>query len=349
MFAGLMLLTSGGLAGCGPHYNAAPPPAPMAPPVQTQQAGMPGNNGQNVYDWQTVPAEQRVPVQRAVFDQGGYQIYTQEGTIVVPFANQNLYVMKFGRSPDGQTYFVNENNAPVLYLANGFGLENASAQGAFWYPLPQSYAASAPVYVGLAPSWSAFSGMGWYPGMAYYGGLYTPFWHPGLMVSTWTPGFVINIGGRPFTNYTSYTSYYNRTPGYIRPRVVSNVYTQPRAATFSANRSAGRGYSNSGASSGSFGRRNNYGGGSTYPNGGTGAARPRSSFGGSSGYNSGGGRTSGGSFGGQRSTGGSFGGGSGYGGGSTRRSYGSGGSAPRSSGGSFGRRSGGGSFGGRRR
>ena len=37
----------------------------------------------------------------------------------VPFENQNLYVMKFGRSNSGATYFVNQGDAPVLYLRNG--------------------------------------------------------------------------------------------------------------------------------------------------------------------------------------------------------------------------------------
>ena len=68
-----------------------------------------------MYKWQDVPVGQQVGIARAQFDQGGYQLVTDTGdTIVVPFVNQNLYVMRFGRS-NGQTYFVNENGAPTLY------------------------------------------------------------------------------------------------------------------------------------------------------------------------------------------------------------------------------------------
>ena len=75
------------LAGCSQNS----PPVMMAPPTTpitiSQQDG--GQGGQ-AYNWTEVPSGQQVPIQRAVFDQGGYQLYSQQGTIVVPFANQNM-------------------------------------------------------------------------------------------------------------------------------------------------------------------------------------------------------------------------------------------------------------------
>src|SRR5439155_25986868 len=122
-----------GLAGC---YSTRP--VAMAPPIAPPAAAAPGSGG--VFDWRQVPQGQQVPITRAVFDQGGYQIYAASGeAIAVPFENQNLYAMKFGRSNSGTTYFVNQGDAPILYLRNGDSLENASAQGARWYPIPVLY------------------------------------------------------------------------------------------------------------------------------------------------------------------------------------------------------------------
>src|SRR5947209_8312429 len=102
-------------AGCGPQ--TVQQPVSQAPPIANAQAGYnapaPGNaqpvqGAGGVYQWTDVPVNQQVPIVRAVFDQGGYQIFAQSGeTIVVPFVNQNLYVMKFGQT-SGQPYFVNE-------------------------------------------------------------------------------------------------------------------------------------------------------------------------------------------------------------------------------------------------
>lgn len=363
-----------GLGGCG----GRPQPVNMAPPVGGMTAP-PQSAG--VFDWTQVPQGQQVPVNYARFDQGGYQIYASSGeTIVVPFANQNLYVMKFGRSPNGQMFFVNEGDAPTLYLPPGGYLENAAAQNARWYPIPDDYNYTRPMYVSLAPSWSDYVGMGWYPGMHYYGGLwgYTPH-----AVFSWMPGFYVNIGGTRYRDYVSYRTYYNRTPGYVRNRVIYN-YSAPRSTgsfgvtravnstgSFGTRRSSS-GFGSSSGGGGSFGTRRSgstgsFGGGSfgTRRSGGSGSfgsgsssgfggssgssfGSGRSSGGGSFGGNSGGSvsfgtRSSGGSFGGTRSTGGSFGGG---------RSSGGSSSFGRSSGGSFGGSSGrrsSGSFGGGRR
>jgi len=322
----------------------------MAPPVATNNA-----QGGSVYQWQDVPANQQVPIIRATFDQGGYQIFAQSGeTIVVPFANNNMYVMKFGRS-NGSNYFINENGVPVLYLQPGQGLENAAAQGALWYPIPQNYAYSQPMYVAMAPTWNEYTNMGWYPGMTYYGGMwgYSPYNH-----FSWMPGWYISVGGHRYSDYGYYHSYYTSTPGYIRNRVVYTNYNTARGVSgrsfgssgaFNASRAAGStgsfGSGRVGGSTGTFGSRPSVSSGSF------GSGRSGGGFGASTG--------SGGSFGtrtpsgsGSRPSGGSFGGGStGYSA-PSRPSGGSFGSGSRPSGGSsFGgsRSSGGGSFGGGRR
>ncbi|MCW3100913.1 MAG: hypothetical protein JWL77_6531 [Chthonomonadaceae bacterium] len=339
-----------------PGYAGAQQPpmgGNMAPPVAM-------NNGQGtgVYQWQDVPVNQQVPILRATFDQGGYQIFAQNGeTIVVPFANNNMYVMKFGRS-NGDNYFVNENGVPVLYLRPGQGLENAAAQGALWYPIPQNYAYSAPMYVALAPTWGEYANMGWYPGMTYYGGMwgYSPYSH-----FAWMPGFYISVGGRRYTDYGGYHSYYTSTPGYIRNRVVYNNYNVPRGVSGrSFGSSTGSFGSGRTGSTGSFGsgRTNNssstFGSRPSSSTGSFGSGRSGGGFGGGSTRTFGGGATSGsgGSFG-SRPSGSSFGGGSSGYSAPSRPSGSSFGGGGRSSGGSSfgggGRSSGGGSFGGSRR
>ncbi len=320
MLATISLLALGALTGC---YKEKP--VAMAPPVSAPPPAAPSNG--EVYQWQDVPKGQEIVINRAVFDQGGYQLYASTGeTIVVPFANQNMYVMKFGKSQSGGMYFVNDGSTPTLFVPNGAGLENAAAQGAKWYPFPQNYTYTRPVYMGLAPSWSDYVAMSWYPGMAFYGGYfgYRP-WMPGLMYSPMV-GLNINIGGRPYYGWNSYSSYYRSNP-------IGRVGWSSRPS-YNYN-SVGRrtGSSSFGSASGS---RGSFGGGSARTSGGSfGGSSTRSSFGGGSA------RTSGGSFGGSttrtpfgggsaRTSGGSFGGSS-----STRAPFG-GGAAGASTGSGFG-------------
>ncbi|MCW3055694.1 MAG: hypothetical protein JWN14_4864 [Chthonomonadales bacterium] len=333
------------------YSNAQPPVGNMAP--QGNMAGNMNPAGGNVFQWQDVPANQQVPIARATFDQGGYQIIAQSGeTIVVPFVNNNLYAMKFGRSNNGN-YFINENGVPTLYLQPGQGLENAAAQGAMWYPIPQNYAYTQPMYVAVAPSWNDYTNMGWYPGMTYYGGMsgYTPYGHFG-----WMPGFYISIGGHRYSDYGGYHTYYNANPGYIRNRVVYNTYNTPRGGsgrTFGSS-TGSFGSGRFGGSTGSSGTRRTTGsstfGSSAAGSGGSfGTRRTGSGFGGSTPSTGSGfgnrvpslsGRNTGSSFGGgssnPRTTGSSFGGGS-TGSTSTPRSTGSSfGGSTRTSGSSFG-------------
>lgn len=321
-----------GLTGCATQR----PPQAMAPPVPAQAPVQAGVN--NVYDWHDVPAGQQIPLTRAAFDQGGYQLYAASGeTIVVPFENQNMYVMKFGRT-NGEMYFINEGGAPTVYLREGMFLQNNAADGARWYPFPQNYNYTRPVYMGLAPTWSDYVAMGWYPGMHYYGGYwgYSP-WRAGLVYAA-MPGLVINIGGRPYSNWTSYSNYYRSNP--TNRFVVGNSrgfnYSSVRRGSTgsfgssSMRRTTSGGFSSSRpGSTGSFGQRP-----STLSRPGTGFSASRPSF------NSGARSSSFGSSGARSS---SFGSGSSSGFGSTSRRTGSFGGS--SSGFSSSRPSSGGSFG----
>ena len=274
------------LAGCS---HNSPPPVMLAPPSApvtiSQPLGRTPGAGQaaGVYNWTDVPVGQSIPISRAVFDQGGYQLFSLQGTIVVPFANQNMYVMKFGQSQTGSLYFVNSGQFPTLYIPPGAGLQNAAQAGSTWYPFPQNYNYTQPVYVGLAPSWSAFSGMGWYPGMAYYGGYYgySPYSIIGPMV-----GLHVLIGGSPYYGWNSYHSYYNSHPSGYAPMRVVNRTVYNRAAGTSFNSGSGFGRRPFSSAGTAFGSGNHIGFGGGRPAGsfgsGTrsfGSTAPRSSFG----------------------------------------------------------------------
>jgi uncharacterized membrane protein YgcG len=350
LFTALIASAAFALTGCGQRtVYVTQPAAPQsaAPPVQTVSAESPVNGANSqVYAWQDVPQGQQVPVTRAAFDQGGYQIYADTGEVItVPFANQNLYVLKFGRSTRGASYFVNEGDAPVLYLAPGAFVENSAAQNARWYPIPESYAYTRPMYVTVAPTWGEFVAMGWYPGMAFYGGMWGYYPHSSFV---WMPGFYVHIGGVRYTSYTSYHTYYIHTPGYVRTRVIHTYYPTRGTSRFvyrSTNRVTNRSFNTTRSTfntsrrpfgspatsvKGSFGQRRTptatkpSGSFNSRPSGSFNSRPSGGGFGGgrSSGSSFGGGKSSGGSFGGGRSSGGSFGGGRSSGGG---RSFGGGG------------------------
>ena len=179
----------------------------LAPPVSSEHG--------SVFNWTDVPRVQRVPIQHASFDQGGYQLYDTAGeTIVVPFTNHNLYVMKFQRTSESGMYFVNTGEYPLLYVPDGGSLENATVSGARWYPFPHHYEPSAPVFIGMAPTWDAYVAMGWYPDMCYWGGYWchAPYWTGGVYVAT--PGLEFIIGGHPWYGWWGYWGYYHGHPGW---------------------------------------------------------------------------------------------------------------------------------------
>lgn len=189
-------------------------PVTMAPPISAPSSGSYGTPAaDSVFNWNEVPADQDVPIERAVFDQGGYQLFDTVGeTIVVPFKNDDLYVMKFAVSPNGNMFFVNTGSAPVLYVPRDGYLENATVPGARWYPFSARFHPATPVYEGCAPSWSVFIGMGWYPGMCCYGGYWcgTPLWEGGVFVPCIGLAFV--IGGHHYWGWGGYADYWHSHP-----------------------------------------------------------------------------------------------------------------------------------------
>jgi hypothetical protein len=183
----------------------------MAPPIQpavTQSAsnGLANPSLDTVFNWSEIPQNQEVPITRAVFDQGGYQLYDTVGeTVVVPFTDQNLYIMKFGLSKTGDMYFVNDNGVPVLYVPKDGYLENATVSGAKWYPFSADFQPSEPVYMGIAPNWPDYVDMGWYPDMNCYGGYWCSY--PGDSFIVATVGFVFIIGGHDYYGWHQFHDY----------------------------------------------------------------------------------------------------------------------------------------------
>lgn len=167
------------------------------------------------FTWNELPQGRHIPIVRACFDEGGYRLYDSAGEVIVaPFTDDNLYVMQFARCNDGGMYFVNDGTCPVLYLPPGGCLENATVAGACWYPFSSAFCPTTPVYLGIAPSWDAFIGMGWYPRMCCYGGYWcgAPF-GSGLFVAT--PGFAIWIGSSIYHGWSGYTNYCRVHPSYF--------------------------------------------------------------------------------------------------------------------------------------
>lgn len=336
-------------AGC----FSKPAPVTMAPPVAAPPPPAATAENSQVWDWHDVPKNEKIPIIRGVFDQGGYQLYAKSGeTVVVPFENQNMYVMKFGQT-SGDNYFIVENDAPTLYMRSGQYLENAAAQGAKWYPFSQNHHYERPAYIGIAPSWSEYMAMGWYAGMIYHGGYwgYRP-WYPGYMGYSPMMGLNINIGGRGY-DWGGYRNYYttNTVNRYnmrsassynynsVGRRAPSSFGTRSTRTTggFSSARPGSGSFGRS--SGGSFGRSTNSRYSPTSPGSGGSFGRSSTSSGSSGSF----GRSTSPGFGssGRRSTG-SFGSGaSGY----SRPSGSFGRSSSSSSGGSFGRSSSSGSFG----
>ncbi len=196
-------------------------PTSMAPPIETSAPAGGFNSGTNaaadsVFNWQEIPADQQVPLTRAAFDQGGYQLYDSVGeTIIVPFTNENLYVMKFAASPNGSLYFENEGGYPVLYVPQGGYLENATVSGARWYPFGQDFHPTEPVFLGIAPSYPEFLDLGWYPDTHCYGGFYgsTSFISGGVFLPT--VGLFFEVGGHSHYGWDGYHRYYEDHPGYF--------------------------------------------------------------------------------------------------------------------------------------
>ncbi len=181
---------------------------PLAPPLR----GSYSDRYDDSISWRELREGRDIRITRACFDQDGYQLFDTRGQVIsVPFEGNNLYVMRFGRT-NGGMYFTVENGAPTLYLSGSSYLENLAASGARWYPLPQRYDYVRPVYVGLAPTWSDYCSMGWYPGMTFYGGYcdYQP-WRYGSRFAPMST-LTISVGNVSWTRWDDYCDYWRVTP-----------------------------------------------------------------------------------------------------------------------------------------
>lgn len=186
---------------------------PLAPPISVPS--------DSLWAWQDLPRNERVPIVRAVFDQGGYLLYDANGQVIsVPFTGSNLYVMQFGRT-SGEMCFVNEDGrTPTLYVPTDGYLENASVSGARWYPFPQRYFYTRPVFLGPAPSWDAYCNMGWYSSTVIYGGYWcNDPWRVGVTFHP-MPGLYITVNGRSCHTWDDYSIYYRTAP--VRPIIIVN-------------------------------------------------------------------------------------------------------------------------------
>ncbi|MDR3708922.1 MAG: hypothetical protein P4L33_11530 [Capsulimonadaceae bacterium] len=167
----------------------------------------------NVFNYRDIPSGEQVTIVHPTFDQGGYQLPDTSGeTIIVPFASDNLYVMKFARATGPDFYFVNDNGTPILYVPRRGYLENAAVPGAFWYPFARHEYPSEPVVRAIAPTWSAFIGIGWYPGMHYYAGFAPGGRH--------VDGFRVVIGSSVFLSWGPFSIYYHSHPAPYHMMVV---------------------------------------------------------------------------------------------------------------------------------
>jgi hypothetical protein len=254
----------------------------MAPPVQSSAPAALGAGtnaaADSVFNWQEIPANQQVPLTRAAFDQGGYQLYDSVGeTIIVPFTNDNLYVMKFASSQNGTMYFENEGGYPVLYVPNGGFLSNATVAGARWYPFGQNFHPAEPVFLGIAPSYPEFVDLGWYPNTYFYGGYYgsTPFLAGGVFLPT--VGLFFSIGGHPYYGWNSYHRYFFDHPGFYHTSYYNHNFYRYGGSNYRAF-SAGRQFGGGG------GYAFNHGGGFDHGYTGHSAFAGRAGFGGGSGF-----------------------------------------------------------------
>lgn len=204
----------------------------ISPPPPESAAGPPSSASENVssasssvFDWRDVPLNEPVLLQSAAFDEGGYQLYDTAGeTIVVPFENQNLYVLKFARSSDGSMYFVNQGDFPLLTIPDGGYLSNSTVDGARWYPFPGDYNPVTPVYLGIAPSWDDYVAMGWYPEMSYWGGYYSVR-SPrdgGLFRPMY--GTYVRIDWRDYHDWDEYHQYSDSHPGWHRTEIYNKDF-----------------------------------------------------------------------------------------------------------------------------
>ncbi|MBC8138981.1 MAG: hypothetical protein H8F28_24155 [Fibrella sp.] len=174
--------------------------------------------------WNDFPVSKRVALTRATVDKGGYRLYNTTGaTITVPFTNRDIHVMKFAVSPDSTTFFVNDGVAPILYLPQNGWLINSNVSGGRWYPFSPQFQPIQPVFLAIAPNYSEYATVIWYPNTITYGGYYgvTSYIDGGVFQPT--SGVTFYIGTQSYNGWSPYRDYVLSIPRpAYRPRVPAN-------------------------------------------------------------------------------------------------------------------------------
>ena len=207
-------------------------PISAAPPISADSAVTGAEQGTidqtTVFSWTQVPKNQTIALTKATFDKGGYQLYDTSGdTILVPFACDNLYVMRFARSNSDTMYFENQADTPVLYIPVGGYLENATVPGARWCPITDNFQPTTPVYMGIAPSWDDFIGMGWFAGCICEGGYYCDVGFGGGSYVP-CPGYIFVVGNNRCFGWNEYRDYcIDHDPHFHTGYFDRTVYTHP--------------------------------------------------------------------------------------------------------------------------
>jgi hypothetical protein len=163
--------------------------------------------------WNDFPVRQRIPLTRAAFDTSGYHLYNSAGiSINVPFVNQDIHVMKFAVSPDNTTFFVNDGIAPVLYMPLNECLINTGVVGMRWYPFSAQFRPVQPVFLSIAPNYTEFISVNWYPNIVTYGGFYgtLPFAAGGVFRPT--TGLTFYIGTQSYAGWSPLRDFLNSNP-----------------------------------------------------------------------------------------------------------------------------------------
>lgn len=204
----------------------------LAPPVASAPA--PSSSSDMIFNWKEIPVDTKVPLTKATFDQGGYQLYDEVGeTIVVPFDNNNLYVMKFAQTTEPNFYFTNQDGVPVLYVPAGGYLENAAVPGATWFPFSEKFHPAQPVFIGIAPSWTAFVSMAWYPNMVVHCGYWTSRPYVSGVIVTPAFAFSIVLGGTHYHGWNPYLGYVRVHPAPFHPVMIHDTNFHWGAPAFS--------------------------------------------------------------------------------------------------------------------
>ena len=189
----------------------APPTTPVtiSQPISRSDYDMRARTGggkHRAYNWTEVPAGSRCQFSAPSLTRAAISSIQPQGTIVVPFANQNLYVMKFGQSYNGGMYFINNGQYPTFYLPAGRrtstmqpSRERTGTRSRKTMPIRSLYMS---VLRQVGPHSRGWAGIPACPTTAATGAT-VPYSMIGPMV-----GLHFLIGGSPYYGWNSYHSYY---------------------------------------------------------------------------------------------------------------------------------------------